>query len=288
MLAEQGRAIVRFFSLTACILCAFPSAAQDAAALRDLLAALTQDSGMAAASQPDFEMPKPIETAADIRFKTPQFTFVRIRYSHPNQTSNVDYWAVDYPGADAAFTEQVGHLTGLATDAKGRILELTDPTLGQYPFIYLAEGGYLQLSNEEVSALRSYLLAGGFMMVDDSWGEEEWAHLSAEFHKVFPEREIVELPLDHEVFRSYFYLAEKPHVPGLRDVMLNDASGEPFRESHYRGLIADDGRLMVIFCHDSDLGDGWEHASSVGYPLAFSFGRAIPMGINIVVYALSH
>ena len=279
---------MRFFSLAAFILCVFPSAAQDAGSLRDLLDAVRQDLGIAATSQPEFEMPVPITTAADIRFKTSQFTFVRIRYSHRDQTNNVTYWAVDYPGADAAFSEQVQHLTGLATDTKGRILELTDPTLGQYPFIYIVEGGHLQLNHDEVSALRSYLQGGGFLMMDDSWGEEEWAHLSAQFLGVFPGLEIVELPIDHEVFRSYFHFEKKPQVPGVRDVMLNDANGEPFRESHYRGLIGDDGRLMVIFCHNADLGDGWEHASSDGYPWAFSFGRAIPMGINIVVYALSH
>lgn len=277
---------MRFFA-SVLILAALPSAAQDATALRDLLDAARPDSAIAA-SQPHFELPAQIKAAADVGFKTSQFTFVRIHYSQRDRSTNVEYWPVDYPGADAALSEHVRHLTGLTTETQGRILDLTDATLGQYPFIYIVEGGHLQLSHDEVAALRSYLLGGGFLMVDDFWGDEDWAHLSAEFGRVFPEREAVELPIDHEVFRSFFEIEEKPQVPGLSDVMLNDAQGEPFKETHYRGLIGDDGRLMVIFCHNADFGDAWEHASSPGYPLAFSFGRAIPMGINIVVYALSH
>jgi len=281
-------ATVRYFSLAISVLYALPCTAQEAATQEDLLSAASQNPGIPAASQPLFQMPMQIRAASDIPFWTSEFTFVRVSYSQRDDASDVTYWTVDYPDADVAFTEQVRHLTGLSTDPGGRIIKLTDPSLGQYPFIYMVEGGYIQLTDEEAVALRSYLLGGGFLMVDDFWGDEEWTHLSAEFRKVFPERDIIEIPADHEVFRSYFQIDASLPVPGVRDVMINDVQGTPFQETIYRGLIGDDGRLMAIFCHNADFGDGWEHANSVAYPVAFSFGRAIPMGINIVVYALSH
>jgi len=279
---------VRNLSLAILIFFALPSAAQDSTSLGDLLSATGRAPVFEAASQPLFEMPVQIRTAADIQFKTSRFTFVRISYSRRGEAKLADTWAVDYPGADTTFTEQVQYLTGLTTDSGGQFAKLTDPTLGQYPFIYIVEGGKLGLDDDEAVALRSYLLGGGFLMVDDFWGEAEWASLSAEFRKVFPEREIIELPDDHEVFRSYFRIDEKSPVPGIREWMTSNADGKPLPDAHYRGLIGDDGRLMAIFCHNADFGDGWEHASTAEYPLAFSFGQAIPMGINIVVYALSH
>ena len=279
---------MRFSSLATLVLCALPCAAPDAASLRDLLDAVRPEQRAPGASQPQVELPEQIKTAADVRFKTPLFTFVRIRYTQRDESNTIEQWVVDYPDADAALSEFVAHATGLTTDSRGRIFELTEPTLGQYPFIYVAEAGHLELADDEVAALRSYLLGGGFVMADDFWGEDDWAHLSAQFRKVFPEHEIVELPADHEIFRSYFEIDAKPPVPGIRDVMLNDADGTPLPQASYYGLIGGDGRLMAIFCHNADFGDGWEHAADVGYPLASSFGQAIPMGINIVVYALSH
>jgi hypothetical protein len=234
----------------------------------------------------EFEMPVPTKSAADIPFKTSQFTFVRIKHSAHDRGPGA--WAVDYPDAELNFSAQVEQLTGLTTDADGHILELTDSTLGLYPFIYIVEGGSLRLSDDEVAALRSYLLGGGFLMVDDFWGEDDWALLSAEFRRVFPEREPVELPADHEIFQSFYHIDEKPQVPSLIAVMRDDGEGESAEETYYRGLIGNDGRLMAIFCHNADFGDAWEYADRPEYPREISFGRAIPMGINIVVYALSH
>lgn len=187
----------------------------------------------------------------------------------------------DWPDADRSFSNHVERLTGLATDPDGLQLELTDPALQQYPFIYIVEGGQMQLNDEEVSALRAYLLGGGFLMADDFWGEYEWGILAEEFRRVFPDREPLELPADHEVFRSFYEINEIPQVPGR-------AGTRPGTEPHFWGLIDDDGRLMVIFCHNSDFGDGWEHIDDPWYPREFSLGRAIPMGLNIVVYALTH
>ena len=231
------------------------------------------------------ELPVPIKTPGDIQFKTSAFTFVRIQYSGVSES-----WAVDWPAADRSFSALVEKLTGLYTTGDGLVLELTDSTLNQYPFIYIVEGGQMSLSEAEVVGLRTYLLGGGFLMVDDFWGDEEWASLHAELRRVFPNRDPVELSPDHEIFRSFYEFNEKPQVPSLWAVNERDPSGREATtaEPHYFGLLDDTGRLMAILCHNSDFGDAWEYEQSPAYPRELSWGRGVPMGVNIAVYALSH
>ncbi len=232
------------------------------------------------------ELPDPIVTPSDIQFKTSSFTFVRIEYSGVGS----GVWAVDYPAADRSFSALFQDLTGLSTNGEGLVLELTDSNLSRYPFIYIAEGGRMSLSDAEVAGLRHYLLGGGFLMVDDFWGEEEWESLSAELQRVFPNREPVELSTDHEIFRSFYEFNEKPKVPSFAALQPGNTSGpeSATAEPTYFGLLDDTGRLMAILCHNSDFGDAWEWEQHPGYPREVSWGRGIPMGVNIAVYALSH
>ena len=92
----------------------------------------------------------------DIKFKYPSFAFVRIRYSG-NETGPSS-WATDYPESDLNFSARFREVTGLPADPNGKVMQLTDADLSQYPFIYMAEPGSLLLSEEEVASLRRYLL----------------------------------------------------------------------------------------------------------------------------------
>jgi hypothetical protein len=171
-------------------------------------------------------------------------------------------------------------------------MQLADADLKQYPFIYVAEGGDVGLSADEVSSLREYLLDGGFLMVDDFWGEDEWWHFYSEIKRVFPDREPVELDLDHPIFSSFYTIREKPQVPMIAIGIRSQSTGitwerEDAREPRYLGLEDDKGRLMAIFCHNTDLADGWEReGENAYYDQEFVFKKAYPMGMNIVVYAL--
>lgn len=234
--------------------------------------------------------PVVVKKREEIKFKQSSFTFTRIRYSDATPRRYGGNWAHDYPDADFNLTDQVQKVTGLNCNTNGMVLELTDPKLTQQAFIFMAEVGDMQLTPVEAAALRAYLLGGGFLMVDDFWGEAAWSAVAAQFRKVFPDLEPVDLALDHEVFRCFYEIREKPQVPvfpsGPLGVTRERADAN---EAHYRGLVGDDGRLMVIFCQNTDLGDGWEHAGrNAYYDREFSFKKAFPMGINIVVYALTH
>jgi hypothetical protein len=112
----------------------------------------------------------------DDRFKSDVFTFVRVEYSSANggNRRSGGGWRTDYPDSDLNFSYRLHELTSLETDPNGVILRLTDESLFDYPWLYLIEPGALFFSDAEVAALRRYLLNGGFLMVDDFWGDYEW------------------------------------------------------------------------------------------------------------------
>jgi hypothetical protein len=223
----------------------------------------------------------------DQEFKHDTFMFVRIKYT---SYGNRDKWQTDYLDADVNFSFRLQELTSLEVDPNGLVLELTDPRLFDYPFIYVVEPGDMILMDEEVVALRRYLNNGGFLMVDDFWGEDEWYQFYTQIKRVFPDREPEELPLSHEIFHCVYDLDIKPQIPSIG--YLN--SGRTYerwdaQEPHYRGIFDDKGRMMALICHNTDLGDGWEREGvDPRYFREFSEKYAYPLGINIVVYAMTH
>ncbi len=232
------------------------------------------------AGVPDWEVPKHMPD--DV------FTFVRIRYS--------SRWATDYPQSDLNFSYRLQELTSMEVNPDGKILELTDPELFNYPFIYMIEPGDIWLSDAEIRALRKYLLNGGFLMVDDFWGDWEWDQFYRAIKQVFPDRELVELEIDHPIFHCVFDLKEKPQVPAIETAKRGRAEGvtwewrKPGSETvSYKGIFDDEGRMMCIICFNTDLGDGWEReGENHWYFKEFSEKKSYPMGINIVFYALTH
>jgi hypothetical protein len=239
----------------------------------------------------------------DYKFKLDAFTFVRVKYSDRENPRTVrrrgfgqpsGSWATDYPDADLALCRQVEQLTKLKAEAL--VLELTDKKLRNYPFIYLCEPGRLQFTDAEVAALRTYLEQGGFLMVDDFWGDQEYENLRQELARVIPGREPTELPLEHEIFHCVFDLKEMPQVPAIAYALQNREQGitsqavvgSDTSKAHYRAILNDAGRIMVLMCQNTDLSDGWERATvHEWYAKEFSAKRAFPMGVNIVFYALT-
>ncbi len=243
----------------------------------------------------------------DPEFAADVFTFVRIRYSSYDGGYGGGWggrgrgrgrgggrWDIDYPDSDLNFSYRLHQLTAMEVHPKGIVLELTDPELFNYPFIYIVEPGRLYFSQAEVDALRRYLLNGGFLMVDDFWGQEEWYHFRDQMKRVFPNREPEEIPISHEIFRAVFVLKEKPQIPNIGDAIRGRAEGrtwerEDAKQVHYKALYDDKGRMMAIICHNTDLGDGWEEEGvDEWYFHEFSEKKAYPLGINIVFYAMTH
>jgi hypothetical protein len=193
------------------------------------------------------------------------------------------------------FSWRLQQITSLKVNPTPIVLEITEPELFDYPFVYMIEPGRLEFSEPEVTTLRRYLLSGGFMMVDDFWGNDEYENFYHEIKRVFPDREPVELALEHPIFHAVFDLKEKPQVPAIQVAIQGRSEGitwergEEGRQVSYKGISDDKGRLMVIICHNTDLGDGWEReGENEWYFREFSERKAYPMGINIVFHAMTH
>ena len=224
------------------------------------------------------------------------FTFARIQYdSWGGGWRGRGKWSVDYPESDLNMSFRLQQLTSLKVDPEGTVLNLNEDKLFNYPFIYIIEPGQIYFNESEVKSLRKYLLNGGFLMVDDFWGEVEWKNFERQFRRVFPSRKIVDLPIEHELFQCVFPLKQKPQVPNPRTAMQGASRGITWERwdaqtPNYRGVYDDHGRLMVVICHNTDLGDGWEEESRAGewYFKEFSEPKAYPMGINIIFYSMTH
>jgi hypothetical protein len=127
-------------------------------------------------------------------------------------------------------------------------------------------------------------------MVDDFWGEREWQNFYREIKRVFPNREPQELELAHDIFHCVYDLKEKPQVPSINHYWGGRRTERwDAEEPHYWAIYDDDGRMMAIICHNTDLGDGWEREGlDSGYFREYSEKWAYPMGINILTYAMTH
>ena len=233
----------------------------------------------------------------DRNFPGDLFTFVRIKYESYGRRGGG--WATDYRDSDLNFSLRLQQLTSLKVDPEPIVLELTDPRLFDYPFIYIIEPGSLVFRQEEVDALRRYCFNGGFLMVDDFWGDSQYENMRLQLKRVFPDRDPFELPLEHEIFHNVYDLKEKPQVPAINAARRSAAGqvgswewaddGSDTSTPHYRAITDDKDRIMVLICHNTDLGDGWEReGENQWYFEEFSVKKAYPMGINIVTYAMTH
>jgi hypothetical protein len=217
---------------------------------------------------------------------TREFYFTRGMYGGGGGEDWGPRWAIDFPEADEHFLVALRRLTVVDASDSHNAIALDDPRLRDYPFLYLLEVGSLSLSDGEVSALRDYLLAGGFMVIDDFWGTWAWQNFAHEMARVFPERPIVDIPLEHPVFHAFYDIDEILQVPNVMQAAgpTHEYDG---KVPHVRGIFDDDGRLMVLINWNTDLGDAWEWADSPDYPLKYST-YAFEIGINFVIYGMSH
>ena len=227
------------------------------------------------------------------------FTFARIRYTqgyggYGFYGRGGAGWSTDLPDSDLNLSYRLQQMTSMKVDPDGRIIDLTNPELFNFPWIYIVEPGGLSFSNEEVVVLRKYLLNGGFLMFDDFWGEAAWANVAEEMKKVFPDRSFSELPLDHPLYSCVFQIKEKGQVPNVRLGEDSQSHGvtwerEDARTVHHRVLYDDKGRIMVFAAHNTDNGDGWEREGEYEYYFKnFSEKIAYPLGINIIFYVMTH
>jgi hypothetical protein len=231
------------------------------------------------------------------------FTFARIVFkSRPGRPSWLG-WINDYPDSDLNLSYRLQELTSMKVNPDGRVLKLTDPTLFEYPFIFMAQPGGLELNDEEVGILRKYLLNGGALLVDDFWGDRDWNNFEYQMSRVLPERKWSDLPMDHPVFHCVFdingpmnklqvptiHIWRRNYDPDNPGAVPTRFRGQGSQEMHVRAWTDDQQRIMVIALHNSDNGDGWEReGEDEVYFREFSEARAYPLAINIIFYLMTH
>lgn len=233
-----------------------------------------------------------------------KFTFVRIRYDSEGGYGESWYsfagrdwerWETDYPEADENFVFRLAELTTLKPNPRAIVRRLTDDDLFEYPFIYMCDVGWMKLSEEEKERLREYLLRGGFLWVDDFWGYAEWDTLEEHMREVLPEIQWREIPNDHPIMRMVFPLEEPPQIPArifaiqgwkTEPVWIHKSGG--LENAHFRGWFDDNGRLLAVATHNTDIGDGFEREGEGEWYFQKFSTKAYAMGINIVVYAMTH
>lgn len=215
------------------------------------------------------------------------FTFVRIHY-HSNTVSN--RWLVDYPDSDLNLSLRLQELTSMRIDPDPICLKWQDPKLFDYPFVYVVEPGFMHESAASLAAMGEYCRRGGFVMFDDFWGDAHYQNLERQLRQAFPGKRIIDLTIEHPIFHSVFDLKEIPqvHPPGngaRNPQRVIDIHGPV----HYRAIYDDDGRMMVLICHNTDIGDAWEREGiDEWYFHEYAEKKAYPIAINILFYVMTH
>ena len=197
---------------------------------------------------------------------TTRLTVARLQYDGDDWYAN--------PSALPNLIKALRARTTLDVEPQEVRLTLLDDRLWDHPFLYLTGHGQIRFSDREVTRLREYLLQGGFLHADDNYGLD--ANFRREIARVFPDRELVDVPLDHPIYRLVY-----PFPQGVPKIHEHD--GKPPRG--YGIFIGD--RLAVYYTHEADLGNGWEDVGTYPGDPPELHEQALRMGVNLYVYAVT-
>ena len=197
-------------------------------------------------------------------------------------------WTIDYPRSDRHLAEAVRRLTRLHTRSVEQPVDLDDgDDAFNYPWLYAVELGYWNLTPEQIVKFREFLMRGGFFMCDDFHGTQEWNGFMRIIKQVFPDRPVVDIPNEDQIFHVIYDLTDRYQVPGAQFLYSNRQYEKDGTQARWRGIYDDHGRLMVAICHNMDLGDSWEWADVPQYPEKYS-SLGIRIATNYIVYSMTH
>lgn len=200
------------------------------------------------------------------------------------------WWAIDYPEAEYHLMRGLTRLTSVSVADDSRHLQLTDEDIFDYPWLFIQQVGKWQLDNDEIAALREYVLRGGFVVMDDFHGRWEWQTMSDVLRRAFPEWPIERLPEDHGLMNVLYDLNQGTQIPGRRH-LYRGAGGRIEAQlrgpAEWHGISDDKGRLVVAINFNMDMGDAFEHADDPVYPVPMT-SLAYRFAVNYVVYSMTH
>ena len=200
-------------------------------------------------------------------------------------------WAVDYPDGDRTFVELLRRFTTINTRSVEQPVNPNDrEDMKYWPFLMVGLAGYWNLTDQQAANIRDYLLHGGFLFADSFFDSNSWSGFVAGMKKILPDYSIIDLEGSHPVFHVVYDIPDlaQTQIPNMNSLMgggggwLGDG-----REPHWRGIVDDHGRLMVLIAFNNDVADSWQWADDPRYP-----GERINLGLrlaaNIAVYCLTH
>ena len=222
-----------------------------------------------------------------------EFYWSRLRYTSTYQDSNVyGYrrfgagWSRDYPKADNDCLIALRRLTHINSPSPLSVIDLDSDHIFDYPWIYAVDVNTWTFTDEEAKRLHDYLEKGGFLMVDDFHGTDDWNHFMQGMRMV-TDRPVEDLADADEIYHVLYDINEKFQIPS--EVYVN--TGRTYEKDGYvpkwRAIRNDHGRIMVAICANMHLGDAWEWADSPQYPEKFS-GLAFRIVLNYIMYAMTH
>jgi hypothetical protein len=203
------------------------------------------------------------------------------------------WWMMDWPDAERHFTRGLQRLTRIDS-GDPRHMRVTDDRIFEYPWIYATQTGWWDLSDAEVLRLREYLLRGGFLVVDDFYGPEQWEVFRRTMERVFPGRPIVDIGLSDSVLHVLYEIQEKDltFIPGSRHLRQGPGGRIEIEQPEgldpaWRAIYDDNHRMVVAVNFNSDVADAWEFADAPYYPEKMT-SLAYRYGINYVIYSMTH
>jgi len=228
------------------------------------------------------------------------FVFCRGIYTSSRREGGGSGWSTDYPDAERNFVIRLSELTKTRVKLDGErepdfvTVPLTDEALFSCPYLHMEDVGTAYFNDAEVMALRRYLLKGGFIWVDDFWGEDAWNQWVAEIEQVLPPGKypIRDVPKGHPIFKSQFEVRALPQIPSIQFWRTSrGGTSERYEDSatpRARAIADARGNVMVLMTHNTDISDAWEReGEDPNFFYSFSpDGYAV--GINVMLYAMTH
>jgi hypothetical protein len=207
--------------------------------------------------------------------------FVFVRMSYPFSGRQGAPWSHDYPAGEYHFLKIMSAITNMSSHLdESSIMSFSDPELFKFPVAYLIEPGYWYLSETEVTALRDYLLKGGFLVVDD-FPNRAWGQFDIQMSRVFPEGRWIELDASHPIFHSFFELDSLDNIPTAYSL-----GGKPI----FLAMFEDNDptkRMYAIVNYQNDISEFWEF-SETGRYLVSDSNEAYKFGVNEFIYGITH
>jgi Domain of unknown function (DUF4159) len=199
-------------------------------------------------------------------------------------------WSRDYPKADRQFLIALNRLTRIQGRSTEQVVSLDSDDIYNYPFVYAVMVHTWTFSDDEAKRMREYLLKGGFLMVDDFHGTQDWEDFMRGMRQIFPDANkypVEDLTDKDEIFHVLYDMDDRFQVPGEQFIR----SGRTYEKDGYvakwRGIRDEHGRLVVAICHNMHLGDAWEWADDPEYPEQYA-SMAFRVGLNYVMYSMTH